>query len=314
MYPDDAGQGFVPLSSRYADRNLEDDNCRPFGSRGDGRYFRNNRENRGSFTQRDWKAPTWEPAASPSAPGKPTTEFNNLRSIENTQQCHNNCSSRSSYASHPPPNSVNLLDQSQSQSLVKDKNIKNGGTADETTSTSQEFEKENCLGSVDWKPLKWTRLGSSSSRSSCFSHSSSSKSVGVDSTEIVAEGQPKNATVIQSPANAACVRSTAPAQSDETGSRKKPRLGWGEGLAKYEKKKIEGPEDGATKNELVLSVINTETLQSQSVNLPEKSPRVASLSDCASPATSSSVACSSSPGNAWFIAKHLAFLPSPFLS
>ncbi|KAK4430893.1 Nuclear receptor corepressor 1 [Sesamum alatum] len=296
MYPDDAGHGFLPFGSRYADRNLEDENCRPFGSRGDGRYFRNSRENRGSFAQKDWKAPAWEAAASPNGPGRPTTEVNNLRSIENTQTCHDSSSSKSCDASQPPSNSANL--SNQSQSLVKEKNDKNVSTADGRTSSDQNTEKENCLGSTDWKPLKWTRSGSLTSRGSGFSHSSCSKTMGVDSTETVAEVQLKNATPIQSPSAeaAACVISTALAQSDETGSRKKPRLGWGEGLAKYEKKKVEGPEDDATKTELVLNVSNTESMQSPAVNLSEKSPTAPSLSYCASPATPSSVACSSSPG------------------
>ncbi|KAL0303121.1 UNVERIFIED_CONTAM: Nuclear receptor corepressor 2 [Sesamum radiatum] len=296
MYPDDAGHGFMPFGSRYGDRNLEDENCRPFGSRGDGRYFRNSRENRGSFAQKDWKAPSWEAAASPNGPGRPTTEVNNLRSIENTQTCHDSSSSKSSDASQPPSNSANL--SNQSQSLVKENYDKNVITADGRTSSDQKTEKENCLGSTDWKPLKWTRSGSLTSRGSGFSHSSSSKTIGVDSTETVAEVVPKNATPIQSPSAeaVACVISTAVVQFDETGSRKKPRLGWGEGLAKYEKKKVEGPEDDATKNELVFNETNTETMQSPAANLSDKSPAAPSLSDCASPSTPSSVACSSSPG------------------
>lgn len=298
MYSDDAGQGFMPPSTRYADRNLENENCRPFGSRGGGRYFRNNRENRGSFTQKDWKAPTWEPAAVPNAPGEPMTEVNNLRSIENTQPCHNR-SSKSSYASHPPLGSVNQSDQSQSpspsQSLVKEKN---GGTTDEPTGEGQESEKENCL-APDLEPLKWSRVGNLSSRSSCISHSTSSRSLGLDSVEVLAEVQPKNSALDQSPSvDVACVRSNAPARSDETGSRKKPRLGWGEGLTKYEKKKVEGPEEGSSKNEPALSSISPES--PLSANLLEQSPRVECLLDCASPATPSSVACSSSPGNVQF--------------
>ncbi|PIN11986.1 Nuclear receptor coregulator SMRT/SMRTER [Handroanthus impetiginosus] len=295
-YPDDGGNGFIPFGSRNGDRNFEDENWRLFGSRSDGRYFRNSRENR-PFTQKEWKNPSWERAASLSGPGKPMSEVNNVRSTENTQTCHNSSSSKSSETSRPTSNSVSLADQSQPQSSVKEKNDKNGDPADGPTSTGQKSEKENCLGSIDWEPLKWTRSGSLSSRGSGFSHSSSSKSMPVDSIETV-EVQPKNATPVQSPPAdaAALVVSTAPAQLDETSSRKKPRLGWGEGLAKYEKKKVEGPEDGATKNELVLSVSNAETLQSNAANLLEKSPRVASLSDCASPATPSSVACSSSPG------------------
>lgn len=294
VYSEDAGQGFMPLGSRYADRDLEDENCRSFGSRGDGRYIRNSRENRGSFTQKDWKAPSWESAAVPNAPGEPMAEVNNLRSIENTQPCHNR-SSRSSYASHPPLGSVSLSDQSQTQFLVEEK--KNGGTTDQTTDKGEESEKENCLKSLDWEPLKRSRVGSLSSRSSCISHSTSSKGLGLDSIEVLAEVQPKNTTLDQSPSvNIVCVRSNSPAQSDETGSRKKPRLGWGEGLAKYEKKKVEGPEDGTSKNELDLSATSTESPLSQSANMLEKSPILESFWECASPATPSSVACSSSPG------------------
>lgn len=282
MYPDGAGHGILPFGSRYGDRNLEDDNFRPFGNRGDGRYFRNSRENRGSFSQRDWRSPSWEPSASSSGPGRPTSEVNNQKSVENTETCHDN-NSKSNGSAPPPPDSLPC----QSQSPVKENNEKSGDGADE-----QKSEKENGLGSTDWKPLKWSRSGSMSSRGSGLSHSSSSKSMGVDS-EVVIEVQQKNVTPVQSPA-AVCVVA-APAPSDETSSRKKPRLGWGEGLAKYEKKKVEGPEEVAT-NGMVVSVSDTEIMQLPSVNQLDKSPRVASFSDCTESATPSSVACSSSPG------------------
>lgn len=281
VYSDDAGQGFVP---RYTGRNLEDENCRPFVSRGNARYIRNNRENRNPFTRKDWKAPTWEPAKSPSAPAKPIVDVSNLMSVENTQQCG---SRGNSFASHVPPNSVNLSEQSQSQALVKEKNNKNGGTVDETTGAGLDSGKENYMKSVDWKPPKLARMVGLPSRGS-------PKSVGVGPTNMVAEVKPKNETAVQSPSDDTCVRSTSPVLSDESGSRRKRRLGWGEGLAKYEKKRVEGPEDGMFKNELIVSV----SPQFESVNPPEKSHRVASLSDCASPGTPSSVACSSSPGNA----------------
>ncbi|KAL0403464.1 UNVERIFIED_CONTAM: hypothetical protein Sradi_1987200 [Sesamum radiatum] len=292
MYPDEAGHGFLPFGSRYGERNLEDDNFRPFGSRADGRYLRNSRENRGSLSQKDWRSPSWEPSASSSGPGRPTTEVTNQKSVENIQTC-DNINSKTDDSSHPLPDTVS--DQSHSQSLAKEKHEKNGGTADGPSSSCQKSEKENGLGSIDWKPLKWTRSGSLTSRGSGFSHSSSSKSMGVDSTEVVAEVQQKNVAPLQSPA-AASVLSTAPAPQDEASSRKKPRLGWGEGLAKYEKKKVEGPEDGTSKYGLVVNVSNTENIQSPSVNLLDKSPIIGSLSGCASPATPSSVACSSSPG------------------
>ncbi|KAK4436014.1 Nuclear receptor corepressor 1 [Sesamum alatum] len=293
MYPDEAGHGFLPFGSRYGERNLEDDNFRPFGSRADGRYLRNSRENRGSLSHKDWRSPSWEPSASSSGPGRPTTEVTNQKSsLENTQTCDNN-NTKTDDSSHPLLDIVS--DQSHSQSIANMKHEKNGGTADGPASPCQKSEKENGLGSIDWKPLKWTRSGSLTSRGSGFSHSSSSKSMGVDSTEVVAEVQHKKVAPLQSPA-AASVLSTAPAPPDDTSSRKKPRLGWGEGLAKYEKKKVEGPEDGMPKYGLVVNVTSTENMQSPSVNLLDKSPRIGSFSDCASPATPSSVACSSSPG------------------
>ncbi|KAF2295848.1 hypothetical protein GH714_034542 [Hevea brasiliensis] len=156
---------------------------------------------------------------------------------------------------------------------------------------SQRGDREN---SLDWKPLnKWTRSGSLSSRGSGFSHSSSSKSLGgADSCEGKAELQHKNASLVQSPSGdaAACVTSVP---SEEMAARKKPRLNWGEGLAKYEKKKVEGPEVNVSKDGVVISSSNIEPIHSQSSNLVDKSPRAMGLSDCASPATPSSVTCSS---------------------
>ncbi|KAG4164562.1 hypothetical protein ERO13_A13G024600v2 [Gossypium hirsutum] len=163
--------------------------------------------------------------------------------------------------------------------------------------TGQRCERENSLGSVDWKPLKWSRSGSLSSWGSGFSHSSSSKSLGgVDSGEAKLELHQKNLAPVQSPSGdaAACVTSAPP--SDETTSRKKPRLGWGEGLAKFEKKKDEGPDTSINSGGAAISLCNTEPNTSLNSNLVDKSPRVLGFSDCSSPATPSSVACSSSPG------------------
>ncbi|KAK6137959.1 hypothetical protein DH2020_028296 [Rehmannia glutinosa] len=318
--PDEAGNVYPAFGSKYGDRNLEDDNFRPFGSRGDGRYFRSSRENRGSFSQKEWRSPSGEPVASSRGPGRPNTDVNNPKSVENTeaghdnsskgnnsentQTCHNNSSKgndsentqtchndsiKGNNPPHPLPDSLS----GQFLSVVKEKQENDGNIADESASSGQKSEKENVLGSMDWK-LKWNRSGLSS-RGSGFSRSSSSKSMGVDPIDIVTEVQQKNATPVNSPA-AVCVEPAAPAPSDDTSSRKKPRLGWGEGLAKYEKKKVDGPEDGVTKDGMVSSVSTTETMQLSSVSLLDKSPKVVNLSDCASPATPSSVACSSSPG------------------
>ncbi|KAL6504062.1 hypothetical protein OROGR_025985 [Orobanche gracilis] len=342
MYPDEAGHGVPPFGYRYGDRILEDDNFRTFGSRGEGRYFRYSRENRGSFSQKDIRSPSWEPhVASSGDPGRLNTEVNNQRSVENTQACHNNsskgnnleniqicrnnsckgnnsennqtCQNNNSKGNKNPVNTQACRNNSsnssdsprplpdalsgQSQAVVKEKNGKDGGTADVPASPDQKFDKENSLGPTDCK-MKWGQSGILSSRGSGFSCSTRSKSMGVDSIEKVAEVQQKNAPPVNSPVASVCVEPTAPAPSDDTSSRKKPRLGWGEGLAKYEKKKVEGPEDIVFKDALVNSVTTTQTMQLPSVNPLDKSPKVENvLLDCASPATPSSAACSSSPGS-----------------
>ncbi|KAL6527109.1 hypothetical protein OROGR_016199 [Orobanche gracilis] len=355
MYPDGAGHGVPPFGYRYGDRNLEDDHFRTFVSGGEGRYFRYSRENRGSFSQKDFRSPSWEPpVASSGGPGRPNTEVNNQKSVENTQACHNSskgnnleniqichnnscksnnleniqichnsCKSNNSENTHTchnnnskgnknPDNTQTCRNNSsngsdspcplpdslsgQSQAVVKEKNEKDEGTANVPASPDQKSDKENSLGPTDCK-MKWGQSGVFSSRSSGFSRSSSSKSVGVDSIEKVAEVQQKNASPVNSPAAAVCVEVAALAPSDDTSSRKKPRLGWGEGLAKYEKKKVEGPEDVAFKDALVNGISTTQTMQPPSVNPLDKSPKVENvLLDCASPPTPSSVACSSSPG------------------
>ncbi|CAA0825307.1 Duplicated homeodomain-like superfamily protein [Striga hermonthica] len=318
VHPDEAGRGFFPFGSRYGDRNIEDDNFRPFGSRGEGRYFRNSRENRGSFSQKDWKSPSWEPpVASSGGSGKSNDDLCNQKSIESAQTCpsnsnrgnnsenaetyHHNISkgngpeniqnnSKGNNSQLPPPDSI----CSQPQTVLKEKNEKDGGTRDEPPCAVQKSDKENAVGSMDWK-LKWNRSGNLSSRGSGLSRSSSSKGTTVGSVEKMAEVQLKNMAPVDTPA-AVCVEPTAQAPSDDTGSRKKPRLGWGEGLAKYEKKKVDGPEDGVSKDFVANSVSTTEALQFTSVDVLHKSPKAVDVLDCASPATPSSVGCSSSPG------------------
>ncbi|KAJ4720825.1 Nuclear receptor corepressor 1 [Melia azedarach] len=262
------------------DKMLEDESTRIPVSRGDGKYGRNSRENRSSFSQRDWKGHSWDTSnGSSNTPGR-------LHDV--------NCDQRSvddmlTYPSHPQSDFVNTWDHLQ---LKDQHDNKMGGV--NGLGTGQRCERES---SLDWKPLKWTRSGSLSSRGSGLSHSSSSKSMGgVDSSEGKTDLQPKNATPVQSPSGDAAAYLTSGAPSDETTSRKKPRLGWGEGLAKYEKKKVDGPDVSVIKDVACISASTAEPVHSLSSNLAEKSPRIAGFSDCASPATPSSVACSSSPG------------------
>lgn len=264
---------------------LEDESFRPSFSRGDGRYGRNSRDNRGSYIQREYKGHSWETSSgSPNMSGRP----NDVNIVNNEQRSQDDMMT---YSSHPHSDFGNTWDQIQ----LKDQIDRMGGSTGQ--GAGQKCERDNSLGSIDWKPLKWSRSGSMSSRGSGFSHSSSSKSMGgTDSNEAKVESQLKNATPVQSPSGEAntCVTSSAP--SEETTSRKKPRLGWGEGLAKYEKKKVEVPDGSMNKDGPVCSAGNAEPVHSLSSNLADKSPRVTAFSDCASPATPSSVACSSSPG------------------
>lgn len=277
LFGEESGRGYAPFRSN--DRILEDKNYRPSVSRGDGKYGRNGRDNRGSFSQRDWKPHSWEMSnGSPNTPGRLHDASNDQRSADDMLTYP---------PSHPHSELVNTWDQLHSKDQ-HDNSKMNGVNA---VGTGQRGDREN---SLDWKPLKWTRSGSLSSRGSGFSHSSSSKSGGGgDSSEGKAELQLKNVSLVQSPSgDAACVTS---APSDDMTSRKKPRLNWGEGLAKYEKKKVDGPEVNVNKDGPVISSSNIEPIHSQSSNLVDKSPTVMGLSDCASPATPSSVACSS-PG------------------
>ncbi|XVF83270.1 hypothetical protein PTKIN_Ptkin16aG0472900 [Pterospermum kingtungense] len=276
------GHRYVP--SRSGDKILDDESFRQSVSRGDGKYSRiSSRENtRGSYSQRDWRGQSWETSnGSPNTSGKPHEVNSEWRSVDDMF----------TYPSHTHSDFVNTWDHIQ-----KDQHD-NKASGVNRIGTGQRCERENSVGSMDWKPLKWSRSGSLSSRGSGFSHSSSSKSLGGgDSGEGKPELQQKNLTPVQSPSGdaAACITSAAP--SDETTSRKKPRLGWGEGLAKYEKKKVEGPDTIMDRGGATISVCNAELNNSLSSNFADKSPRVLGLSDCASPATPSSVACSSSPG------------------
>ncbi|GAA0180133.1 hypothetical protein LIER_30071 [Lithospermum erythrorhizon] len=163
----------------------------------------------------------------------------------------------------------------------------------------QKLERESSLNSSNWKTLKWTRSNSLSVRTSGFSHSSSSKSMEPDSSEMKMESMQKNVFSVLSPplrsADEAFSAETSNAEVEETNSRKKPRLGWGEGLAKYEKKKV-GSTDESGKNGATNCGSDLEPSHSYASNLTSKSPKFVMVSEHASPATPSSVACSSSPG------------------
>lgn len=276
MYPDDSAHGYA--TSRFGgDRFLDDDGFRPSGLRGDGRYSRVYRENRTSFGQREWRSHSWDTnhhqSVPRNAPGRPHC-MNDLKSSSDSPV-------RVSYPHSDPGDQFHSKDQA-----VKTTDTVGPGAG-------QRVDKENSLGLLDWKPLKWSRSGSLTSRGSGVSHSSCSKSIGGDDGK--SDVPPKNVTPVQSPSGdaVACVPSVIPCE-DKT-STKKRRLGWGDGLAKYEKKKVDVPEENAGKAGSATPG-NVEPAHSFNSNLADKSPRIAGFSDCSSPATPSSVACSSSQG------------------
>ncbi|XP_020227584.1 uncharacterized protein LOC109808826 isoform X3 [Cajanus cajan] len=277
LFSEESAHGYG-ISRSSSDKILEEDS-RPSISRGDGKYGRSSRDNRGPFGQRDWRGHSWEPNnGSLSFPRRPPDANNDTRAVDDAL----------AYSSHPHSDFGNAWDQHH----MKDQHDKMGGA--NGLGAGPRCDRENSLG--DWKPLKWTRSGSLSSRGSGFSHSSSSRSMGgADSHEMKAEFQPKSAAANESHSGEAAACATSSLPSEDATSRKKPRLNWGEGLAKYEKKKVEVPDTNANKDGPVLSAGNTEPCNFLSPSLVEKSPKVAGFSECASPATPSSVACSSSP-------------------
>ncbi|CAN1174214.1 Nuclear receptor corepressor 1 [Linum perenne] len=281
LFPEESGYGYT--RSRSSDRMQENENGRLPLSRADGKYGRTSRDNRGPSGPRDWKTHSWEMSnGSQNGPGRFHDVNNHQRSIDDM-------------LTHPPSHPVNsdFVNTWNQLQLKEHNNCTNEGGIN-VLSSGQSGEKAS---SLDWKPLKWARGGSLSSRGSGIRHSSSSKSLGALDCSGGKNGvMPLNdATSIQSPSgDVAAADGNSVAPSDETTSRKKPRLRWGEGLAKFEKRRVEGPEISGTRDDNLLFATNADPGNSQSSSLADRSPRLMDFSD--SPATPSSVACSSSPG------------------
>ncbi|KAF5180389.1 Nuclear receptor corepressor [Thalictrum thalictroides] len=276
---DSGGHGFMP--SRAFDRMVvsgDDSSFRSPLSRG--RYGRNtSRDIRGSFSNKGF---LWESGDASTASARQQHDISAQRSVSDLQ----------TYASHPQS-----VENSSSWHHLQPKAQNDKMPTVDALGTDNTCNRDQSSSLGDWKPLKWNRTSSlSSSRGSGFSHTSSSRSMGADSDETKPDLPSGRLTPALSPsgdAATACVASSAP--FEDTCPRKKPRLGWGQGLAKYEKQKVEGSDETLTKNGLVpcASLAKpSQTIQS----MPDKSPQVAGISECASPVTTSSVACSSSPG------------------
>ncbi|XP_043699309.1 uncharacterized protein LOC122650077 isoform X2 [Telopea speciosissima] len=283
LFSEDSGYGCT--ISRSIERMGDDDICRPSASLGEVKYGRNSRESKGFCSQKEWKgAHLWEKAretdASFSSSGR-QLEMNSQRSVNDLL----------TYSSHLH---VDIETSSCDQLNYKDHHDMMGGA--NGFATGHKYDKDNSLGSITWKPLKWTRSGSLSSRGSGFSHSSSSRSIKADSDGTKSELQHGKVPPVRSPSGYASAVVNSAAPFEDSCCRKKQRLGWGQGLAKYEKQKVEVPDETIGKSALVSCSNNNHTTHGPVASLSEKSPRVTGLSECASPATPSSVAWSSSPG------------------
>ncbi|KAI5443804.1 uncharacterized protein LOC127126546 isoform X2 [Lathyrus oleraceus] len=277
-FPEESSQEH--MLSRPCDKNLEEDNCR---SRGDGKYGRGYKESRGAFSQREWKGRPWEsPSNSLSMSRRQTNAFNERKSGDDML----------TYPPHPNSGSLSTWEQHH----MKDQRDKMGGI--NRFGTGPRYDRDSSLGTVDWKPLKWTRPGSV--RDSSFSQSSGTRSLGGANSKGNYEGkyglQPKIATAVESNSREAAICRTSSAPSEEANSKKKPRLNWGEGLAKFEKKHVEGPEVTSNKDGAVSPPFNMEPSNFLCPSLVSKNTKVSELSGSASPAAPTTAARSSSPG------------------
>ncbi|XP_077239198.1 uncharacterized protein LOC143880249 isoform X2 [Tasmannia lanceolata] len=254
----------------------------------EGRYGRNSRETKGSFSsQKDWKGyqhqhhHSWE-AGDALTSSRRQHDVSFQRSVDDLLT-HN---------SHP---SSDIENSSCDQLHLKDQHDKMGSV--DGLGTGLIYGKDHLLGSIAWKSLKWTRSGSLPSRTSGFSYSTSSKSIRADSDDIRVELMPRKLTPARSPSGDPVRGLTTDAQFEDTCPQKKQRLGWGQGLAKYEKEKVEGSEENMSKSALVQCTNSIKSVQNtSSATLFNRSPKINGVMECTSPTIPCSVACSSSPG------------------
>ncbi|XP_045818077.1 uncharacterized protein LOC123910846 isoform X1 [Trifolium pratense] len=285
LFPEESGHRH--MISRSCDRRLEEDNYRPSFSRGDGNYGRGNKESRGAFSQREWRGRSSETT---------NNSLNMSRRQTNASNDRKSVDDMLTYSSHSHSDLANTWEQHN----MKDQHDKMGGV--NRFVTGQRNDRDSSLGTIDWKPLKWTRPGCSTSRDSGFSRSSGMRSLGGTNSKGSCEWkvglQQKIATAVESNSGEAATCRASSAPSEEENLRKKPRLNWGEGLAKFERKHVEGPEVTSNNDDPVSPPFSMETNNFLSTGLVDRSPKLSGLSECASPATPSSAARSSSPAGA----------------
>ncbi|KAI3983397.1 hypothetical protein MKX01_013464 [Papaver californicum] len=265
IFPEESGYGCTP--SRSSERMVEDESSfRSFSSRGgESKYGRSSREVRGSIihgSPREWRGHPRESGGDVSFnPFGRHHDLTTQRSVSDIITSHHHSDAENtSLDPHP----------------FRDEHDKMGGL--DALGTGHRYERDHSLGgSIPWKRSKWNRSSSLSSRGSGFSHSSSSRSIRTDSDGSKTELHPGRVTPLRSPSVE--ISGDLPTSlNDETCPRKKPRLGWGQGLAKYEKQKVEVPERKPAENPVQQPV---EKLVEKSVeklaeklveNLVEKNP------------------------------------------
>ncbi|KAI3935385.1 hypothetical protein MKW92_034908 [Papaver armeniacum] len=251
-FPEESGYGCTP--SRSSERMVEDESSfRSFSSRGgESKYGRSSREVRGSIihgSPREWRGHPRESGGDVSFnPFGRHHDLTTQRSVSDIITSHHHSDAENT-----------LLDPHP----FRDEHDKMGGL--DALGTCHRYERDHSLGgSIPWKRSKWNRCSSLSSRGSGFSHSSSSRSIRTDSDESKAELHPGRVTPLRSP-SVETSGDLPTSLNNETCPRKKPRLGWGQGLAKYEKQKVEVPERKPAENPVQQPV---EKLLEKSVEKP----------------------------------------------
>ncbi|KAL9226963.1 hypothetical protein vseg_002715 [Gypsophila vaccaria] len=256
-------------TSRSADRFLDEDCFRPPGPQRNCRFDRFYRDNCDDSGHREWRGHSWQnkqqntgPA---NTPGKPPI-MNDNRSVGDSPV-------RPSRPNSDPSAQFHSKDQTDK---IDDAN---------GSGVSQIIGKENSLETRDWKPLKSSYSGSMTSRSAGFIRSSSSKLTRGASGDVKDDLDRKSVPSIRSPFGDALTCAPSPDPPEETAFQKKPRLSWGQGLSKFEKKKVGGPDEDVITIEKTTTVGNVKPTHPFISNPVDKSPNITGFSGCSFPAT-----------------------------
>lgn len=181
------------------------------------------------------------------------------------------------YASPASPSSSSSCQPQVQLTSFKHQHQKNDlvvmGDSFNNRSIGDDKNQNHTLGPIGWK--KWSRSGSFSSSKHMRSES--------DGTLLDGSALPGKETTVQSMV-------ASPSLPNEAKFMKKPRLGWGQGLAKYEKQKVGGSDDSCGRGDDIANGGSGATA-THSYSSPKTGP-VGSTS----PATPTSTTCNSSRG------------------